>query len=43
MSRNTIPGPIINAMLLKYTALILKILLFLEPVVNVKYYPTLQW
>jgi hypothetical protein len=29
MSRNTIPGPIINAMLLKYTALILKILLFL--------------
>jgi hypothetical protein len=26
---NTIPGPIINAMLLKYTVLILKILLFL--------------
>jgi hypothetical protein len=29
MSRNTIPGPIINAMLLKYTAFILKILLIL--------------
>jgi hypothetical protein len=29
MSRNTIPGPILNAMLLKYTVLILKILLIL--------------
>jgi hypothetical protein len=28
-SRNTIPGPTINAMLLKYTVLILKMLLFL--------------